>query len=384
MTPEIDAELPDSTERKRSRPHRTALTAVVHQHKPVFSDRNSAALLPLAPFGADCRSDQGEIRGHRDAADAGPAQGDAHAPRLGRARERPAPFVGRAVGPVAGGAAPCARRSHPRLDGPAPRRRRSPPRPGDLGAGPVPRPGRLHRHRPALHHRRRALPRQAAPERPRRAAQPPRPAAHGRGRRRASPSRSPAADRTPSSPAPPSPIGLVVAGRALTTAVVAWSRRAGLTAHRTVLVGGGALAAELAQKLAEQPALRPAGRRASSTTATTPWPRPACRSWARLDDLDRRRPHPRRRRPARRRRRLLRAHLLDVVRGTHAIRCDLLVVPRLHHFPTQTGRGDHIGSIPVMRIRTPNLQGPGRTDQAGLRRRRLRASRWSSGAGAGR
>jgi exopolysaccharide biosynthesis polyprenyl glycosylphosphotransferase len=40
--------------------------------------------------------------------------------------------------------------------------------------------------------------------------------------------------------------------------------------------------------------------------------------------------------------------------------CDLLVVPRLHHFHTQTGRADHIGSIPVMRIRTPNLMGPGR------------------------
>ena len=50
----------------------------------------------------------------------------------------------------------------------------------------------------------------------------------------------------------------------------------------------------------------------------------------------------------------------DAVRTEHAMTCDLLVVPRLHHFHTQTGRADHIGSIPVMRIRTPNLVGPGR------------------------
>ena len=33
-------------------------------------------------------------------------------------------------------------------------------------------------------------------------------------------------------------------------------------------------------------------------------------------------------------------------------------VPRLHYFHTQTGMADHIGSIPIMRIRTPNLAGP--------------------------
>jgi exopolysaccharide biosynthesis polyprenyl glycosylphosphotransferase len=36
------------------------------------------------------------------------------------------------------------------------------------------------------------------------------------------------------------------------------------------------------------------------------------------------------------------------------------VVPRMHHFHTQTGMADHIGSIPVMRIRNPNLAGPAR------------------------
>ena len=32
----------------------------------------------------------------------------------------------------------------------------------------------------------------------------------------------------------------------------------------------------------------------------------------------------------------------------------------MHHFAMQTGLGDHIGSIPVYRIRTPTLRGPAR------------------------
>jgi exopolysaccharide biosynthesis polyprenyl glycosylphosphotransferase len=32
----------------------------------------------------------------------------------------------------------------------------------------------------------------------------------------------------------------------------------------------------------------------------------------------------------------------------------------MHHFHTQTGMADHIGSIPIMRIRTPSLRGPAR------------------------
>jgi exopolysaccharide biosynthesis polyprenyl glycosylphosphotransferase len=51
--------------------------------------------------------------------------------------------------------------------------------------------------------------------------------------------------------------------------------------------------------------------------------------------------------------------LRRAVRTEAAERCDVLVVPRLHHFNTLARRADHIGSIPVMRIRTPNLAGPG-------------------------
>src|SRR6185312_140584 len=53
------------------------------------------------------------------------------------------------------------------------------------------------------------------------------------------------------------------------------------------------------------------------------------------------------------------AALHQAVRTEAAERCDVLVVPRLHHFNTLARRADHIGSIPVMRIRTPNLAGPG-------------------------
>jgi exopolysaccharide biosynthesis polyprenyl glycosylphosphotransferase len=52
--------------------------------------------------------------------------------------------------------------------------------------------------------------------------------------------------------------------------------------------------------------------------------------------------------------------LLDRVRTPATEHCDLLVVPRLHAFATAAGNADHIGSLPVMRIRTPALAGPAR------------------------
>jgi exopolysaccharide biosynthesis polyprenyl glycosylphosphotransferase len=51
---------------------------------------------------------------------------------------------------------------------------------------------------------------------------------------------------------------------------------------------------------------------------------------------------------------------MDAVRTEECQSADLLVVPRMHHFHTQTGMADHIGSIPIMRIRSPNLRGPAR------------------------
>jgi exopolysaccharide biosynthesis polyprenyl glycosylphosphotransferase len=153
-------------------------------------------------------------------------------------------------------------------------------------------------------------------------------------------------------------IGLVCAGRTLTTALVAWGRRKRLTAHRTILVGGGVLATELAHKLNAQPryGLSVVGfvDQAGDQIASSVLPHLGT-----LDDLDD----------------VARAYGVDVllvadgdftetalhraVRTEAAERCDVLVVPRLHHFNTLARRADHIGSIPVMRIRTPNLAGPG-------------------------
>jgi exopolysaccharide biosynthesis polyprenyl glycosylphosphotransferase len=154
-------------------------------------------------------------------------------------------------------------------------------------------------------------------------------------------------------------IGLVVVGRFATGQVAAAGRRRRVTQHRTVLLGGGALAAELAQILDTHPAygLSVVGfvddGRDCVAGAIVP-------QLGRLTDLDR-----------------AIAHgavdvliiadgdfaerdLLDVVRTPAAQSCDLLMVPRLHHFAMQTGLGDHIGSIPDCRVRTPNLRGPAR------------------------
>lgn len=49
--------------------------------------------------------------------------------------------------------------------------------------------------------------------------------------------------------------------------------------------------------------------------------------------------------------------LMDAVRTRACQHTELLVVPRMHHFHTLTGMADHIGSIPIMRIRNPNLRG---------------------------
>ena len=152
-------------------------------------------------------------------------------------------------------------------------------------------------------------------------------------------------------------VPLVLTGRFATTAVILAARRRRLVAHRTVLIGGGPLAAEVAELLNRYPryGLSVLGYvddgepgRASGHTAHLG-------SLADLADLvvtygvevlivtegryDE-------------------AELLDRVRAPGPVGCDLLVVPRLHAFRTNTGVDDHVGSLPVMRIRTPSLRGP--------------------------
>ena len=153
--------------------------------------------------------------------------------------------------------------------------------------------------------------------------------------------------------------GLVIAARFATTCLVSAGRRSRVTRHRTVLIGGGALAAELAQILEHHPryGLSVVGfvddGRDCVAEALVP-------QLGELADLDA----------------AITAHgadvlliadgdfaerrLLDIARTPAAQKCDLLMVPRMHHFAMQTGLGDHIGSIPVYRVRTPNLRGPAR------------------------
>lgn len=152
---------------------------------------------------------------------------------------------------------------------------------------------------------------------------------------------------------------LVVVGRVITTRLTAFARRRGIAQYRTVLIGGGPLAAELARILDEYPIY---GHKVDGFVddgdhfaAEEYVPR-----LGRLADLD-----------------IAVATtgagallvadgsfeeraLIDAVRTLECRTADLLVVPRMHHFHTQTGTADHIGSIPVMRIRNPNLGGPAR------------------------
>ena len=154
-------------------------------------------------------------------------------------------------------------------------------------------------------------------------------------------------------------VGLVVAGRLVTTQLIFFGRLHRVTRHRTILIGGGAVAAELVQILREHPryGLSVVGFVDDGTDCVAEAVIPQLGS---ITDID----------PA------IAEHgadvlliadgdfaervLLDVVRTPAAARLDLLVVPRMHHFAIQTGQGDHIGSIPVLRIRTPNLRGPAR------------------------
>ena len=152
---------------------------------------------------------------------------------------------------------------------------------------------------------------------------------------------------------------LVVVGRVITTRLVAFGRRAGIVRHPTVLIGGGQAAAELARTLAEhrEYGLVPVGFVDDCVDS------PAARlipRMGRLGDLDMA---------------MITSGadtilvadgdfdertLIDAVRSKVGLTAELLVVPRLYHFHTLTGTADHIGSIPIMRIRNPNLRGPAR------------------------
>jgi exopolysaccharide biosynthesis polyprenyl glycosylphosphotransferase len=152
---------------------------------------------------------------------------------------------------------------------------------------------------------------------------------------------------------------LVILGRVVTTRLIAIARRSGITQHHTVLIGGGPLAAELARILAHhrEYGITLDGFVDDGDDCPAEEYLPRLGGLADLDaavlstDADN----------------LMLADgsfdecaLTDSVRTKACRNKELLVVPRMHHFHTLTGMADHIGSIPVMRIRNPNLYGPTR------------------------
>lgn len=154
-------------------------------------------------------------------------------------------------------------------------------------------------------------------------------------------------------------IALVVVGRVITTRVIAFARRHGIAQYHTVLIGGGPLAAELVKTLEAHPVygLKVVGFVDDGEDFAVDDRVPRLGRLADLDlavaatgagtllvadgSFDER-------------------ALVDAVRTAQCQAADLLVVPRMHQFHTQTGMAEHIGSIPIMRIRNPNLRGPAR------------------------
>jgi len=160
-------------------------------------------------------------------------------------------------------------------------------------------------------------------------------------------------------------VALVIVGRVITTRLIAIGRRSGIAAHHTVLIGGGPLATELARILAQHheygitlggfvdddddcPAeeyLPRLGRLADLDIAVlTTGADTLLVADGRFEERA----------------------LIDAVRTEVCHHTDLFVVPRIPHFHAQTGMADHIGSIPIMRIRNPNLHGPTRLIKRGF------------------
>ncbi|MCV7319872.1 polyprenyl glycosylphosphotransferase [Mycolicibacterium confluentis] len=153
-------------------------------------------------------------------------------------------------------------------------------------------------------------------------------------------------------------VALVILGRIVTTRLIAVARKRGIAQHGTVLIGSGPVAAELARILSEH---REYGLRLIGfVDDNNPHALQGIPRLGRLSDLDvavlaTGADH------------VLIADgnfneqsLMDAVRTPTCHNVELLIVPRLHHFHMLTGIADHIGSIPIMRIRNPKLHGPTR------------------------
>jgi exopolysaccharide biosynthesis polyprenyl glycosylphosphotransferase len=152
--------------------------------------------------------------------------------------------------------------------------------------------------------------------------------------------------------------GLVLVGRAITRKIVITARRRRWVEHGAIIVGGGPVATEMARLLRRYPqyGLRFVGFIADDDGDQTKELSPLIGRVDELEEMiaatesdviiiaDS---------PA-----AAEAKLVEIVRRPAAMTCDLLVVPRLHDFSTQGSMPDHIGAIPVMRIRRPTITGP--------------------------
>ena len=152
-------------------------------------------------------------------------------------------------------------------------------------------------------------------------------------------------------------ISLVITGRIATNRLILFARRRRIVAHGTVIIGGGDLAAELATLLKRYPQYGLVTVAFAHDSESSRIRMPDVHV-GRVDDLDD----------------IVRdtgadvilvadgelsdSQLLDVLRRPNCARCDLIVVPRLPQFCRHSGVGDHIGSIPMTRIRAPRLSGP--------------------------
>ncbi|MDH6463129.1 exopolysaccharide biosynthesis polyprenyl glycosylphosphotransferase [Micromonospora sp. A200] len=150
---------------------------------------------------------------------------------------------------------------------------------------------------------------------------------------------------------------LLLVGRGLAMWTIMMGRRRRIVGHATILVGSGPVAADLAEVLARYPqyGLRVVGYVDNPHRADH-----AVHDLTHLGDLDDLTAT-----MARAKADVLLiadpnitdSRFAGLLRQAMVTTYDILVVPRMHQFQTQTARPDHIGAIPVMRIRPPRLSG---------------------------
>jgi exopolysaccharide biosynthesis polyprenyl glycosylphosphotransferase len=152
-------------------------------------------------------------------------------------------------------------------------------------------------------------------------------------------------------------IALVIAGRVVTSQLILLGRSRRIVAHPTIIVGSGVESMELAILLRRYPryGLYPIGFVANDSpdglSGTLDYLGPVEELETIADetgagviivcDGD-----------------LADSQLQEVLRRRGCGKRDLMVIPRLHSFCQQSGSVDHVGAIPIVRIRVPSLSGP--------------------------